>query len=372
MAGLRASRARVTTWRFLQGVAVRASSSISLLVVSLLAGGCTATLEGEGSDSSVTMEDAGRPAGELDAFVSEPASVRITAPADGATFVQGTLVGGEWAARVAFTVEASGVDRVELFADGTYSLGVADASGALSYDFLGEGERAISAVGLSAAGEELARDEIVIHVEPPADTSCHAMLDALGLDWSPASATRGIADPVRVQPYIDGVRFRYVSNAEPTAMLMDCELGVRLHALARLVAGYGVDEVIHIGIYNYRCIGGGDPDSGTCTPSQHAYARAIDLHAFGLADGDETLSTETDFVITTSGDPCPIESFDEKDRVLKEIACALWSERIFQIVLTPNYNAAHRNHYHVDLTEGSMYIGASAGGVDPAVPGLGH
>ncbi|MCZ7686401.1 MAG: hypothetical protein M5U28_49635 [Sandaracinaceae bacterium] len=193
------------------------------------------------------MEDAGRPAGEPDAFVPEPASVRITAPADGATFVQTTLVGGEWAARVAFTLEASGVDRVELFADGTYSLGVADTSGALSYDFLGEGERAISAVGLSAAGEELARDEIVIHVEPPADTSCHAMLDALGLDWSPASATRGIADPVRVQPYIDGVRFRYVSNAEPTAMLMDCELGVRLHALARLVAGYGIDEVIHIG-----------------------------------------------------------------------------------------------------------------------------
>ncbi|HJL19466.1 MAG TPA: extensin family protein [Sandaracinaceae bacterium LLY-WYZ-13_1] len=311
----------------------------------------------------------------VDAAVEDAASpmpsVAFEAPADGATFVQDTVMAGDWAANVTFRVRERDVARVEIWADDEYLLGQTDG-GALTYPFHGEGARRIAAVGFDEGGAEVARDEIGITIEPPADTSCHAMLDGLGLDWSEASATRGIADPVRVQPVINGVAFRYVSRDEPTAMLMDCELALRLHALSQILVPYGIDEVIHIGIYNYRCIGGGDPDSGTCTPSQHAYARAIDLHAFGLEGSDETYSTETDWVITSRGDDCPIESFGSKDEALKALACAMWSERIFQIVLTPNYNAAHRNHFHVDLTEGSMYIGQSAAGVDPPVDGLGH
>jgi hypothetical protein len=29
---------------------------------------------------------------------------------------------------------------------------------------------------------------------------------------------------------------------------------------------------------------------------------------------------------------------------------------VWNIVLTPNYNADHRNHFHVDLTPGSDFI----------------
>jgi hypothetical protein len=336
--------------------------------------GCTATLSGGSEDAGgrpdvvTVVEDSGT----VDAHVPPTPEVRFESPATGSAYVRDAVVEGAWVARVEFQVRSQGVARVEVWADDELLLGEVDPTGALTYAFRGDGERRVAAVGRSASGEELARDEITLRIAPPADTSCHAMLTALGLDWAPASATRGIADPVRVQPVIQGVRFRYVSNSTPTAMLMDCELGVRLHQLATLVATYGFDEVIHIGIYNYRCIGGGDPDSGTCTPSQHAYARAIDLHAFGVPDGDETYSTEVDWVITSRGDSCPIESFSEKDRVLKELACAMWAERIFQIVLTPNYNDAHRNHFHVDLTAGSMYIGVGVSGVDPDLPGLGH
>jgi hypothetical protein len=320
---------------------------------------------------SVVIREApgGADGGMSDSAVPMP-WVTIEAPAEGATFAQDSIVDGEWAANVTFTVRSSDVARVELRADTDFVLGDADAAGALTYAFFGVGLRQISAIGYDAAGVELARDEIAITIQAPADTSCHAMLDGLGLDWAPAGASPGIADPVRVQPIINGVAFRYVSNTEPTAMLMDCELAIRLYRLTEVVIPYGIDEVIHIGIYNYRCIGGGDPSTG-CTPSQHAFARAIDLHAFGLAGSDDTYSTETDFVITRTADPCPIPSSNEKDRILKEIACTMWSERIFEIVLTPNYNADHRNHYHVDMTAGSMYLGEGVSGVDPAVPGLG-
>lgn len=317
-----------------------------------------------GEDAAPARQDAGAPL----------PSLAIVSPPEGARFVRDAVVDGEWVARI--DIEVAGtppIASVDLVADGSFDLGaIAGASGTLSYAFHGDGTRTIAAIGRDASGAEIARDEVTITIEPPADASCHAMLDALGLDWEIAPPTRGIADPVRVRPTIAGVRYRYVSSAEPTPMLMDCELAPRLVRLSEIVREYGIDEVIHIGIYNYRCIGGGDPDSGTCTPSQHAYARAIDLHAFGLAGSDAQYSTETDFVITMRGDSCPIDSFSEPDRILKEIACRLWAERVFQIVLTPNYNDAHRNHYHVDLTEGAMYLGHGVEGVDPVVGGLGH
>lgn len=320
-------------------------------------------------DAGSTPSDAGSTPSDAGDVTPAP-SVAITAPMDGASFAQDALVAGEWAAEVTFGVDATDVARVELVSGGVSLGDVVD--GALTYAFHAAAEHTVDAIGYDAAGAELARDSVTIMVTAPVDTGCHAMLDALGLDWSESSATRGIADPVRVQPVINGVSFRYVSNDEPTAMLMDCELAIRLHRLTQILVPYGIDELIHIGIYNYRCIGGGDPDSGSCTPSQHAYARAIDIHAFGLAGSDETYSTETDWVITTRADPCPIPSSSEPDRILKEIACAMFAERVFEYVLTPNYNDAHRNHFHVDMTEGGMYLGSSAAGVDPIIDGLGH
>jgi hypothetical protein len=196
------------------------------------------------------------------------------------------------------------------------------------------------------------------------------MLDALGLDWRPTSATRGIPDPVRVEPTIRGVAYRYVSSESPSAMVMDCGLAPRLARLADIVSEYGIDEIVHIGVYNYRCIGGGTPDSG-CTPSQHAYARAIDLHEFGLADNSDTYNVETDWNITGRG-VCPGTPTGTADQVLHEIACRMHSESVFNIILTPEYNAAHRNHFHVDLTSGSNFVGVGVSGVDPLIPNLGH
>ncbi len=311
--------------------------------------------------------DAGADAGS-DAGVVAPA-VLFTAPMDGASFAQDRFIGGEWAASVAFEVSSEAVARVELVAGGVSLGDVVD--GSLTYVFFGDGSHTVVATGYDAAGLEVASDSVTITVEPPIDTSCQGTLTAIGLDWEVAGATRGIADPVRVQPIINGVAFRYISRTEPTAMLMDCSLAISLFRLTEVLLPYGIDEVVHIGIYNYRCIGGGDPDSGTCTPSQHAYARGIDFAAFGLAGSDDTLSLEDDWNITTRGDDCPIPSSSDKDRILKELACTMWSERIFSIVLTPNYNAGHRTHFHVDLTEGSMYLGEGVAGVDPPIGGLG-
>jgi hypothetical protein len=353
------------------------SRTVLLAALAALAG-CSAdtspssAMRPDGTVSIVRPGDAGTPPGDgspSDPDAAAAPSVSFTSPADGASFSRSTVVAAEWVAPVSFHVTSTGVARVELVAAGT-SIGDADATGMLAYDFHGDGDIVVDAIGRDAAGTERARDSITIHVTPPLDTGCHAMLDALGLDWAIAAPEHGIADPVRVQPVIHGVTYRYETSTTPTAMLMDCQLAPRLARLSDLVSTYGIVEIEHIGIYNYRCIGGGNPDTDGCTPSMHARAMAIDLHAFIFADRSE-YNVETDFVITRTHDSCPMVSSSEADRVLKELACTMVADRIFQIVLTPNYNADHRNHFHVDLTEGSMYLGTGAWGLDPVGPPLG-
>ncbi len=347
------------------------------MVVALVLGGCgdvgpSSLADPEGSVAVVPRTELDAGPTPNDASVVEPA-ITITDPMDGATFARSGIDMGDWVAFVDVEVGVAGVETLELQVDGDARarIDAPVATESVTLTLRGNGTRTITAVGLDGAGLERARDQITVEVTPPDDGSCHAMLDALELDWEPSGPQQGIADPVYVEPYFGSVAFRYVSRDSPTRLLMDCELAPRLHHLSMVLEELGIDEAIHIGIYNYRCIGGGDPDSGTCTPSQHAYARAIDLWGFGLAGSDTEYVLERDWIIT-GGATCPGTATDEADRVLHEIGCRMYEEGIFETILTPNYNDAHRNHFHVDMTEGRMFIETSVAGVDPDVPGLGH
>jgi hypothetical protein len=90
--------------------------------------------------------------------------------------------------------------------------------------------------------------------------------------------------------------------------------------------------------------------SGTSTLSRHGYGDAIDLGSFFTSSGDE-YNLVRDWQHNTT-------SFStDKARILYEIGQEMHQRGIFNIVLTPNYNAAHDNHFHVDLTPGGNYHG---------------
>lgn len=211
---------------------------------------------------------------------------------------------------------------------------------------------------------DVPRDAGPVPVPRPSDVApgaaCHELLRRVGVRFAVAGATRGVVDPVTVTPPIEGVHYRYASwTAAERPMLMDCRLAVALVRLSRqLRSQWNIDDVQHIGVYNYRTI------AGSTRLSQHAYAMAIDLGALRAANGT-TYSVLTDFAM--NGAPtCPPRATNARDRVLKEVACWMYDSRSFNIILTPNYNAAHRNHFHVDLTVGSHFVQAPLPeGVDP-------
>ena len=63
-----------------------------------------------------------------------------------------------------------------------------------------------------------------------------------------------------------------------------------------------------------------------------------------------------DFVMIRGMPTCAAETEPGADAFLHELICALKEAGTWNIVLTPNYNADHRDHFHVDLTPDSDFI----------------
>jgi len=323
----------------------RAGVSVGLTSVGVL---CTACIADIGS----------RPA------AGEPATITFVAPAPGSTHPRDTLVDtGELAASVDVAIAVSGpVARVEL-TRGERALGVLDAGGQGSAELVDVGQATLTATGYDDSGAPVAVAAVDISVIEPTIADCRGWLDLYGLMYEVGPTSRGVADPVTVTTPINGVAYRSASTGKlRSTFFMDCELARSLARAAPLLRDRGVVEITDIGVYNYRCIGnaGTPPD---CPLSQHAFARGIDIAGFTDRDGVH-YSVNDDWIIDGASEKtCAAATTPGKDRFLHEAICALKAAGVWNIVLTPNYNAAHRNHFHVDLTPGASFL-RSRGTVD--------
>jgi hypothetical protein len=113
--------------------------------------------------------------------------------------------------------------------------------------------------------------------------------------------------------------------------------------MAELAKTRGISDFVHYGTYNCRYI------SGTTTLSEHAYANGIDIAGIQLLNG--TRYTVLDD--WEDGDATPDTAGGE---LLYWLAHEMHDRRIWNIILTPEYNAAHDNHFHCDLTPGSWFL----------------
>jgi Extensin-like protein C-terminus len=286
---------------------------------------------------------------------AEVASLSIVSPAPGSTFTRDQLgSSGALVAPVGVEVDVGGdVARVAITA-GDVALGDL-ADGALVAEVPHTGPVTLTATAYDAAGTALLTASVDITIGEPTVADCHSWLDLYHLDYATGPANLGIADPITVTLPLNGVGFHYSGNAEPRKTLYgDCTLMHSLAQAAPIVRAHDVHEIVDIGIYNYRCIDQ-TKTPPNCSMSQHAYAKAIDLAEFVTGDGTH-YSVLKDWVIDPSGATCDAATENDKDAWLHQVICELKGQHVGNIVLTPNYNADHRNHFHVDLTKDSDFI----------------
>ena len=98
---------------------------------------------------------------------------------------------------------------------------------------------------------------------------------------------------------------------------------------ARVVFGAEIEKIETFGTYNCR------PIAGSGKLSEHAHSNAIDVSAFVLSDGRR--------ITVQQGWHC-----DKQTRQFLSLIHASACKR-FKTVLSPDYNAAHHDHFHFDM-----------------------
>ena len=135
-----------------------------------------------------------------------------------------------------------------------------------------------------------------------------------------------------------------VTPLAPAGVVMQCPLAVRyviwdrqvLRPASRDILGSAPARVENYGTYSCRRIYGSQDDQER--PSEHAKANALDVAGVTLKDG-RTVSVLNDW----RGDGPAGEPGSRFLHTVRDGAC-----RLFSTVLTPDYNAAHANHLHID------------------------
>jgi hypothetical protein len=164
--------------------------------------------------------------------------------------------------------------------------------------------------------------------------ACLAALEGAGFAWSrlPDRASAEGCDLLDVV-HVDASASRLKPGFDATCALA-AGLSWYVDELQRLAQEHlknRIARIEHWGTYNCRNVN--NAESGRL--SQHATANAIDIAAFELADGRKVV------VRTDWGDATPAGRFLA---AAHDAACGL-----FNVVLGPDYNALHADHFHLDL-----------------------
>ncbi len=185
---------------------------------------------------------------------------------------------------------------------------------------------------------------------------CEAELTARKITFT-REPSRGVRAPVRVTSALHGVVFRTndKDHAASTYEITDCRLVLALDDFAAILSPHGVVEVRHYSIYRPPPKSWPDDKIG----SRHNGALAIDAARFVKSDGsflDVLDHFHGAIGAKTCGDGAKPRPVTPEATEIREILCDAVAQHLFNVVLTPNYNRPHRNHFHLEITEGVKWF----------------
>lgn len=177
----------------------------------------------------------------------------------------------------------------------------------------------------------------------PAGEACLADLERRSVE-SHAEAADGIGTALRFGS-VHGITIRSHGGRETEHDLADCTLVAALARWATALRAEGVTGLDHLSIYRHAA-----RVHGTGRPSGHATGLAIDVSHFRFEDGT-VFSVEDDWANAAAGAaPCEsLEGESEAQRSVRRLVCWASTSGLFQVVLTPHHDAAHRNHVHLEV-----------------------
>jgi hypothetical protein len=204
---------------------------------------------------------------------------------------------------------------------------------------------------------------------------CVEALDQRKIAFTRVRRAPGVLAPVRLGRGIGGVLYRTAApdhrRAENPYDIFDCRLALALSDFSRILRVHDIDEVLMFSAW--RPPARMWPEGKLAT--RHPGGLAIDAYRFGKkSTGGELphawLDVERDFDGKRGAPTCgphparrgralagsaPGSQAASAARELRSIVCEAADQHIFTSILTPNYDRAHKNHLHLEITPGVQW-----------------
>jgi hypothetical protein len=200
---------------------------------------------------------------------------------------------------------------------------------------------------------------------PPRDEACLQLLRAQGVSFSEGPNAEGIRTPVT----LDGARFTpRLTPRDRRPAHMDCQLAMALVQARPVFRNLGISELEYSAAYSYR---------------NRRRSSRLSAHAFGLAIDVHTMrGNRRDYVVARAYErrwgrwqrmppgpgwyqACVGRPRTPGGRTLRQLACRLRLDEAFRLILTPDDDRDHRDHFHLeaypDVSE--RLTGGAAGGI---------
>lgn len=201
---------------------------------------------------------------------------------------------------------------------------------------------------------EVERTAAFRYAELP-QSECLRELDRRKVPYKRIDPVKQVDTPIRLTGPIHGVKFVLTYRAppdmaEPYASILDCRLGVALDDLALVLAERGINKVEYMSMYRRRGVGWIKPGR------RHPAGLAIDIAVLHRKDG-QIFSVLRDFSGVPGAKTCGEKAAKprkdtEGARLLRDIVCELDRKKSFNLLLTPQYDWGHRDHFHFEVRQG--------------------
>jgi hypothetical protein len=172
----------------------------------------------------------------------------------------------------------------------------------------------------------------VAHGDPLPLGDCTKELAARKVKFRPA-ARAGIAHAVAITGPLGGVTY-----GGDAPLVIDCSLAVSLDEIGHYLRAFGIAKATVSSAYARRTI------RDTKVPSKHSYGLAIDVPALGA------LSVARDYQLGLGDEvDCIGHPATRAAAILKTLQCQLVRSGLFRLVLSPDYDGDHHDHFHLEV-----------------------